>query len=265
MRLDAAHREFESLDVTNFDDKDVIGDEDFILRDANWVVVKQDPPAGTEGVDTGTTIKLYVGNEDDDEVLEMIPSDSDFAVEVAKDQAEKDAQAQEEAEQEAKEEAEARAEEAQQAAEEQVQKRADAKEYASKIDKALAHNVRGVMRLYVRNADYVQAHHGGPVVAASNALAAQDFFNQTAESLSTLDVAAPDSLDLDEVDNDMLEAMLTMSDACDNLLDAIDTGASSALARELRLRREAVAQWNAAMRSIYGAAGRPPVLVPLSS
>lgn len=82
MRLDDAHRAFEKLGVDEFEDVDVIGDENTIFLDSNWVVVKQDPAAGTKEVDTGTTIKLQVGNEDDDEVLEMIPADSDFAIEV---------------------------------------------------------------------------------------------------------------------------------------------------------------------------------------
>ena len=82
MRLDDAHRAFEALGVDEFEDVDVIGDENTIFLDSNWVVVKQDPAAGTKEVDTGTTIKLQVGNEDDDEVLELIPADSDFAIEV---------------------------------------------------------------------------------------------------------------------------------------------------------------------------------------
>lgn len=83
MRLDDAHRAFEALDVDGFDDVDVIGEEDSIFLDANWVVVRQDPAAGTKEEDTGATIKLEVGNEDDSEVLEMIPADSPFALEMA--------------------------------------------------------------------------------------------------------------------------------------------------------------------------------------
>jgi hypothetical protein len=88
MRLDEAHRTFEALGVEDFDDVDVIGEEDAIFRDANWVVVKQEPAAGTKNVDTGTTIRLEVGNEDDSEVLKMIPEDSDFAREMAPDEEE---------------------------------------------------------------------------------------------------------------------------------------------------------------------------------
>lgn len=256
MRLDAAHRVFEKMDVTKFSDQDVVGDEDSIWRDANWVVVKQEPAAGTADVDKDQTITLLVGNEDDDEVLDMIPPDSEFAVEVAEDRA---AEAEEEAADEAEDQKEAQAEEAERAAE----MRADAKEYARKIDTALARNVQGVMRLYVANAAAVRRQDGGSVVAAENALAAQNFFDQTVTSLSTRDVSAPDSLDLDSADDDMLDAMLTMSRACEELLVAIDTGAPSAFAREWRLREEAVSRWNAAMRNIYRAAGRQPVVIPL--
>lgn len=58
MRLDAAHRELEKLGIQEFDDTDAIGEEDSILRDANWVVVEQDPPAGTREVGTDTKIRL---------------------------------------------------------------------------------------------------------------------------------------------------------------------------------------------------------------
>lgn len=90
MRLDAAHRAFEALGVENFEDTDIIGGEDAIFLDANWVVVEQSPPAGTAGVDTDTTIELGVGNEDDPEVLDVIPADSPFAIEINGDPAEAD-------------------------------------------------------------------------------------------------------------------------------------------------------------------------------
>lgn len=116
MRLDDAHNKLKDLDVENFDDKDVIGEEDAIFRDANWIVVRQEPAAGSKDVDAGTTIKLFVGNQDDDEVLKMIPGDSAFAREVAKDKAAKaDKAAKEAAEKEAAQE-EADAEAAEKAA-----------------------------------------------------------------------------------------------------------------------------------------------------
>lgn len=85
MRLDAAHRVFEGMEVDEFEDVDVVGDEDTIMWDSNWVVVAQDPPAGATDVDKGETIRLEVGNEDDSEVLELIPADSPFAQEMAPD------------------------------------------------------------------------------------------------------------------------------------------------------------------------------------
>lgn len=97
MRLDAAHRKFEALEVEGFDDKDVIGEEEEILWDSNWVVVKQTPAAGTKEMDTDTTVKLEVGNEDDKKVLSLIPSTSPFAREMAKKTAEKKAEAVEKA------------------------------------------------------------------------------------------------------------------------------------------------------------------------
>lgn len=102
MRLDAAHRKFEALDVTDFDDKDVIGAEDDILLDSNWVVVKQTPKAGAKDVDSGTTVKLEVGNQDDKKVLTLIPVDSPFAKETVKEKAKASAKKKAETEKKAK-------------------------------------------------------------------------------------------------------------------------------------------------------------------
>lgn len=263
MRLDDAHRTLEALEVTEFEDSDVVGEKDMIWLDGNWVVVAQEPAAGTPDVDTGTTITLSVGNEDEvKEVLKLIPDDSAFAREVAAQRSEDAAEAKrerDEAAAEAREEAEQKAEEE---AAERVERRADAREYATKIDKALAHNTRGVMRLYNKNAAMVRENGGGNAVAAGNALGAQEYFDQSIILLTSLDVAAPDSLDLPDVDDQMRDAMASMSLACDSLLDAIDTGAPSAFAREDRLRADAVESWNGAMRAVYGAADRRPVLIP---
>jgi hypothetical protein len=79
MRLDEAHRVLEGMKVENFEDVDVVGKEDSIWLDANWVVVEHSPAAGTKEVDTDTTIKFSVGNEDDRKVLDLIPADSPFA------------------------------------------------------------------------------------------------------------------------------------------------------------------------------------------
>ncbi|WP_162246850.1 PASTA domain-containing protein [Phycicoccus sp. Root101] len=83
MRLDDAHRKFEALGLESSNDKDIIGAEDVILRDANWVVIKQDPAPGTVGVDTDATVALSVGREDDAQVLKLIPPQSAFAREMA--------------------------------------------------------------------------------------------------------------------------------------------------------------------------------------
>lgn len=63
---------------------DVIGAKDVILLDSNWVVVKQEPVAGTTNMDTDTVVKLQVGNEDDKKVLDLIPAKSPFALEMRK-------------------------------------------------------------------------------------------------------------------------------------------------------------------------------------
>ncbi len=101
LRLDDAHRAFEKLEVDDFDDVDGLENDREIMWDANWVVIKQEPAAGTEDIDTGETIELTVVNEDDDELLDSIPSNSpvaqEFAEEAAEDAAEAEAAAEEQA------------------------------------------------------------------------------------------------------------------------------------------------------------------------
>ncbi|WP_324274700.1 PASTA domain-containing protein [Blastococcus brunescens] len=262
MRLDVAHNELEELGIENFEDIDVIGEEDSIWRDANWVVVEQDPPAGTRDVDTDTTIKLSVGNEDDEEVLTRIPADSPFALE----QSEAEREAAESAAQEAENrEAQAAREEEEEAAADAEQRANDARSYATDIDEAFAEPVQGVMSLYVENAEAVHAAGGDSVVAARNAISAREFFDTALSGLNTRDVSPPASLDgaerLGDVVDRMRNALAGMVVASEALIDAVDTGAPSAFARELSARADAIEEWNQAMRDIYGAAGMEPRLV----
>ena len=252
MRLDDAHRALEAMGVDHFDDTDVVGEEDVISLDINWVVVSQEPKPGTTNVDTGSTIRLSVGNEDEDEVLDMIPADSDFATEVASQEAEA-AEAERREEEEAKEAERREAEE----------RRSDAVEYAEKVDSSIASPSRAVMFLYLHNARAVR-EGAGPEVAASTALEARNFFDSLFTVLNTNDVSAPDSLGLNDVVTAMRDAAEGMMFACDELLKAIDTGSPSALAREASYRGTAIETWNTAMRDIYGAAERKPVLWPAS-
>ncbi len=262
MRLDDAHRALEKLDVDEFEDVDVLGKEDTIFLDRNWVVVSQNPAAGTAKVDTGTKVELSVGNQDDKEVLDRIPSDSPFALEQSekaaereKDAAEKEKLAQEEAKQKAKDARAAK-----------KKLRHDAQAYAKKIDRVLGESVPGLVNLYVGNADKVHASGGGPVVAAQNAIAARDAFDRLLSSFNTKEIGPPDSLDsikqLDGVADRMRDAMAGFAEASRHLITAIDTGAPSAFANELSARERAIQEWNRAMRDIYGAADRKPTLIP---
>lgn len=266
MRLDAAHRTLEKLGVENFEDTDVIGEKDSIWRDANWVVVEQDPSAGTREVDTDTKIKLSVGHEDDEEVLDRIPADSDFALEQAEANREAVAKAAEEERKRKGRAAKEKKEAAEKAAAAAEQRLKDARSYARQIDKAFAQPVQGVMRLYVANAEKVHAAGGGPVVAAQNAISARDFFDTALSGLNAHDVSPPDSLDDVEQLNDVVDrmryALAGMVVASEALIDAMDTGAPSAFAHELSAREDAARQWNQAMRDIYGTAGMKPLLVP---
>lgn len=263
MRLDDAHRALEKMGVENFEDVDVIGEEDSIFRDANWVVVAQDPPAGTAEVETGTTIELSVGNEDEEkEVLAAIPPDSpfarEFAAQAAEEEKDQEAQAKKDEQEAEREEAEADRE-AEAAAEE---RKDDVAAYVESIDDTFGSQLPQLVKLYVSNADRVQAEGGGPVVAAQNAIAARDAFDQILTTFNTKDVSPPDSLDgvdaLSDVDDRMRNAVAGFVVASEHLIDAIDTQAPSAFAEELNARQLAISDWNQAMRDIYGTAKRSP-------
>lgn len=255
MRLDAGHRVLEEMGVENFEDTDVIGQEDSILRDANWVIVAQDPAPGTAQVDTDSKIKLSVGNEDDKSVLDRIPDTSPFAQEVA-DKAAEDAKD--------KQDKITAEEDKQQAAAKKTAQ--DSGAYARKIDDAVGETMQGLVALYVENADRVQAEGGGPVVAAQNAIAARDAFDQVLTVLSTRDVAPPDSLNkvkrLNGVEDRLRDATAGFVVASEELIKAIDTQAPSAFARELSARADAIRDWNAAIEDIYESGGLKPRLIP---
>ncbi len=72
MRLDAAHRKFEKVEVTEFDDKDVLKDRTIFL-DHGWVVLGPEARRGTKNVDTDTTIKLSVAKVDDKGIRDRLP------------------------------------------------------------------------------------------------------------------------------------------------------------------------------------------------
>lgn len=184
MRLDEAHQMLEDLGFENFEDADVIGAKETIFRDRNWVVVSQDPAVGATEVDTGTKPKLSVGNQDDKSVLKRISADSPFAIEAAKKAADQ---------KEKKKEDAAERKSAKAAAAKKASK--DARSYATKIDQSFGRTVPDLVKLYVENADAVQAAGGGSVVAAQNAIAARDAFDKLLSSLGALDVDAPSSLE----------------------------------------------------------------------
>jgi hypothetical protein len=269
MRLDEAHRVLEEMGMENFDDTDVMGEIDGVWRDANWIVVEQNPSAGTAEVDTGTTIELSVGNEDEaEEVLAAIPPDSPFAREyaaqAAEDEEDQEAE-QEKAEQEAEQEKAEAVREAEAAAEE---RREDAAAYAQTIDDTFGTTLPHLVKLYSSNADRVHAEGGGPVVAAQNAIASRDSFDQILTIFNTKDVSPPESLSgvkaLSDVEDRMRNAVAGFVVASEQLIDAIDTQAPSAFAEELNARRLAISDWNQAMRDIYGTAKRRPKLIPVS-
>jgi regulator of protease activity HflC (stomatin/prohibitin superfamily) len=107
----------------------------------------------------------------------------------AEEKAEAEAEAREEAE---REQAEA-AEEAEREQAEAAERVTEAREYARKVA-PLARGFNGVLRLYDRNAAYVRNGGSDAVTAASNALAAQEYFSNGAGSMPL--AMPPDDLGL---------------------------------------------------------------------
>jgi beta-lactam-binding protein with PASTA domain len=163
MRLDDAHRAMEKIEVENFDDDDAIEDRTIFL-DSNWVVLEQSPAAGTKAVDTGTTVKLSVGNEDDEEVLQMLPDDAPFVVELAKqaadDKAEQDAAYAEQA----KEDADQAVEDAKNVGQNAPAAAKQLDAYMDLIDTS-ARSFKGVLKLYDQNVEQTLRNGYGSIIA----------------------------------------------------------------------------------------------------
>lgn len=257
MRLDAAHRQFQALDVDEFDDQDVVGEDRDVVRDHNWVVLSQTPAAGTAAVDTGSTIHLKVGKVDDAEIRDRLPATSPVMRELAAADAKAKADREAKAAADAKAKTDREAKDAADAMAKAAERTKTIREYTEKIDKA-ASSFNGVLKLYDENAASVRAN-GGSVTEANNALAAKDFFDRGRDVL--VGAQPPGGYGINGAQTEMALAMGTMASACDALLIAIDTGAPSAFAQATRLRNSGRAQWAAAMDRIYGAAHRetPPL------
>lgn len=77
MQLDKAHQALAAADFEDFEDEDFFEDRS-ILLDANWVVLEQDPTAGTS-TGTGTTITLRAGKTAEEQAAEASQRGEDQA------------------------------------------------------------------------------------------------------------------------------------------------------------------------------------------
>ena len=80
MALDDAHNELKDLGFEEFEDDDLFGDRT-MLRDANWVVLEQEPSAGRKG-ELDSTVTLRVGKIDEKRSQDLLPDDSPVLMEV---------------------------------------------------------------------------------------------------------------------------------------------------------------------------------------
>jgi hypothetical protein len=121
-------------------------------------------------------------------------------------------------------------------------------------------NTRKVLSILDRSAQSVSAG-GDTVTAAGNAIAAEDFFD-TAGAFYLVKQPGRKA-DLPDLADELGGAMSHMSTATDALVSAVDYPSPSSVARWRRERSEGIAQWNAAIRQLYQAAGKKaPVYKP---
>jgi beta-lactam-binding protein with PASTA domain len=83
--LDKAHQAFEALGIKEFDDKDAFENRNANV-DSNWVVLGQDPAAGTT-VGTDTKIKLTIGKIGEDRTTARLTEGSPVLAKIRADRA----------------------------------------------------------------------------------------------------------------------------------------------------------------------------------
>lgn len=260
LQLDDAHKVLAAKGFEEFEDLDLF-DNRFIMLDANWVVLQQDPKPNAQ-TGEGDKITLRVGKIGEIRTRKALPAGSPVLARLVaqekKAAEDRTRKAAEDAKRAAQQKAKAAAEQKQRAAARAAELAKEAKAYNTAID-TLAKSFAGVLTLYDENAAYVRSS-GGNITAANNALAAKNFF-ETGIS-QTLKLSPPGDYKLGSVGADMSLAMAGMVVACDSLIRAIDTGAPSAFASAQRERDSARDQWAATMEKIYAANGRKPIMPP---
>lgn len=86
LQLDEAHNVLADAGYRTFDDIDAL-DERAPLWDANWAVVRQEPPAGS-ALNYEDTVRLDVMKKDDSEIVTQLPEDSPVLSEIWQQQLE---------------------------------------------------------------------------------------------------------------------------------------------------------------------------------
>ena len=243
MRLDAAHRKFEALNTRDFKDTDNVQHRN-VLWDSHWVVIAQDPPAGATHVDTDTTIKLSVVNQDYKKLLDLIPSDSPEAVARQKQKKEAAAKAAKDAAAEAKEAADAKAKEL-----------AARKKYVETVDPVTRVGRDSILEISAF-IDHAQAGMSDGALT-SNVDQAGHALDLYVSSLKLADV--PSDLNTDV--NALMSAINEFKLVPRTLLSANGSDRKGSVARARDVYEEASAKYNRALTAIYGNTElKPPAL-----
>lgn len=243
MRLDAAHRKFEALDTKNFKDTDTVQHRD-VLWDSHWVVIAQDPPAGATHVDTDTTIKLSVVNQDYKKLLDLIPANSPEAVARQRQKKEDDAKAAKEAAEKAKEAAAAKA-----------KALAERKTYVEAADPVMRVGRDSILEISAF-IDHAQAGMSDAALT-SNVDQAGHALDLYLSSLKLIDV--PSGLKSDV--GSFMDAIGELKLVPQTLLSANGSDRKGSVGRAREVYKQASAKYNQALTAIYDGSGlKPPTL-----
>lgn len=256
LALDKAHQRFEALDIKEFDDRDAFGDRT-AMQDSNWVVLGQDPAAGTT-VDLDTKIKLTIGKIGEDNTTARLPQGSPVLEKIRAEAAAQVADAE-------------RAAAAQKANAEEQQRREDEARKADAVKRVTsATNYVNLVDPTVRagNATLTNIKRLAVLVRSGEApddgrLVAVGLSTDQLSSLTSLlkEPGPDDDARLDDQVDALVASIERFRQASLTLLTADGSAKASSLQRFDEVYAEAKKAWNEGLRRLYGPTSiKPPLL-----
>jgi hypothetical protein len=249
LRLNAAYEQLDAAKFTKVLEKQ--GNENpSTFNDSDWVVVGQEPPAGTTQ-DPGAAVTLELLRYDDKNLRSKLDSSSPVVAELDRDDAARRANEAADAQRKRDEAAADAQRKKDEAAAEAKARQDEARAYVDSINSSVSLTNRTIR--IINDTSRTAASHLAATQA--NALAASDFFG-TAELLFR-STPSPDWLN---TRSRLADAQLSMAEAQDLLVSFTASPSQAAKARFLAAWNSAVSGWRAAVTDTYRAAGLPPRL-----